>query len=149
MSELPRVTFIHIPKTAGNSVLNALKSMYNADEIAPFIYENRTDTAAWPQFKLVAGHMGFTFAQKFGAPMITVVRDPLERTRSLYNFWRTGKTRMREVLENMSFEDFLKSDHPGIVINRDNTQTWQLAHSLDVREQRASGLSGDALLEQA
>jgi Sulfotransferase family len=149
MSELPRITFVHVPKTAGNSVLNALKSIYNENDVSPFIYEGRTDIAGWPQFRLIAGHMGFAFAKKFGTEMITVVRDPLERTVSLYNFWRTGRTKMREVLKNMTLEDFLKSENEGIVVNRDNTQTWQLAHSLVAKRQRESGLSGDALLERA
>jgi hypothetical protein len=76
-----------------------------------------------------------------------VLRDPVERTLSLYYFWRHNK--QFSEFRDLSLEDFLKSDHPAVVANVENTQTKQLAHSLLARELRWARLSEDALLDLA
>jgi len=147
-AEPVRLTMIHVPKTAGNTILALLRGCFEERRVAPFLYEGKSAALDDPsQYDLIAGHIGFTMARGFGAPMITVLREPVDRTVSLFYFWR--QQGVGGVHKDMTLEDFLRSDHPGIVFATHNPQTWQIAHSLIWREQRLLKLSDGALLGRA
>ena len=148
MSDLKRLTFVHIPKSGGNSLLQALKSQFDENEVSPFIFEGKTEINGSAGYKLIAGHIGFSVAETFDAPIVTVLREPVDRVISLYYYWRSHNAGPK-ILQDMTLEEFVESDHPGINTSVDNAQTWQIAHGLVPREQRQLRLSEGALLGRA
>ncbi len=90
----PRLCYIHIPKTAGTAVTDALRAIYPAEKIfgATFMYEYvSVDPAVFENYLLYKGHVHYSFAVKNfpkDTKYITVLRDPVERIISLYFYVR-------------------------------------------------------------
>ncbi len=85
-----KIVFIHIPKTAGTSLRRAIESSFSSDRIAP--YENLYDLnrAKHHDYDLFRGHFGFKDTRFVPGEKqyISVLRDPVDRVISLYNFWK-------------------------------------------------------------
>lgn len=101
---LPRLCYIHIPKTAGTAITTALNAIYPADKIFPavFMFEYRShDPRTFADYLLFKGHIHYFFAISNLPPdtkYITILRDPVERIISLYFF-------LRDVVPNDSLTD--------------------------------------------
>ncbi|NNE96337.1 MAG: sulfotransferase family 2 domain-containing protein [Acidimicrobiales bacterium] len=91
MSEpLPKVCFLHIPKTAGTSVCKALESFYAPEQVSP---ARLLTDLKHPQsgFSLWHGHFGLRDIQGHVPEDVTylaTLRDPVQRVLSLYSYWR-------------------------------------------------------------
>jgi len=87
--------FIHIPKTAGSTMLQIIESQYPKGTVLSF-RETRIGneeracrvTAIGPEIQIVAGHLHYGLAQLFGRECrpFTMLRDPTERMISLYYY---------------------------------------------------------------
>jgi hypothetical protein len=93
------LVFLHIPKTAGQTVHNALvEAVGGARHVSPV----RTHTEAPPEaqmppgFRLYSGHLDWTHLDAVpGAPFVfSVLRDPRERIASFYLYLRSEAERM-------------------------------------------------------
>ena len=108
-NHMPELISLHIPKTAGTSFRNILKSIYGEDQVVRFdineIGEVRLNQLLYsdknlPKVKVIHGHFVIgSFKNKFQlateCKMITWVRDPVKRV--LSNFFYL-ESRLQELL---------------------------------------------------
>lgn len=93
------MTFVHIPKTAGVSISKWL--LKNCD--AHLLINKRFDKGKHMEFREIVnlGDPGFSFS---------VVRNPWDRLLSGFSYYKKRHTRS---FENISFEEFVKSEKLG------------------------------------
>ncbi|WP_223291891.1 sulfotransferase family 2 domain-containing protein [Defluviicoccus vanus] len=88
-----KVFYLHIEKTAGNSVGEYLLSLFPEEEICPAAYAGIWDyePTKVEQYRLFHGHFYHDFIDAFPGPKIklTMLREPCSRIVSLYDFWRS------------------------------------------------------------
>lgn len=91
---------IHIPKTAGTSFRNILKSVYGDEQVVRFdismrgvvrLNEKQYSETTLPSAKVIHGHFSYealtnNFAVPDGCPVITWLRDPVQRVISNYYY---------------------------------------------------------------
>jgi len=99
--------FMHIPKTAGTSINNIVKSNFKNDKIYPFPTYHKIFTNSkldYDSYELISGHFTMSFIQniKSAVDTITVFRNPISRVISAYNHI------MREPEANFEFNYFKK-----------------------------------------
>ncbi len=152
-----KVTFLHISKTAGTSVRFGLQKALGDDaRSSPFIFQGETGRINVNELNnscdFFTGHFGFDFANKLDGDIITVLRNPIDRIKSLYLFWHSGEdpndlTKVFELVGNMSFSEFLLSNDPRITVERNNCITYQLAgdHSVEGRKKWAGRNDEDVI----
>lgn len=99
--------FLHIPKTAGTSLNNIIKSQFSKEKIYPFatyhqVYTNKK--LELDSFDIISGHFTYSYIQNMTRPVnvITVLRNPVSRVISAYNHF------MREPVHNFEFNKFKK-----------------------------------------
>lgn len=119
MSQPKKVVFIHIPKTAGTSIVGLLEANYpkkHRRAIYSLEYLDRELQKALedPMIHCIYGHFPLrpVIAQS-DAFVFTVLRDPVQRSISHYNHYMSGhEPRHREVFAHVkSPEDFGKMVH--------------------------------------
>jgi hypothetical protein len=125
------VFFIHIPKCAGTSLSFVLSKMYPPEktyQIDDSRYEESADEfrqlSAHEKGKLamVSGHMyyGLYSCMPHEATHITMLRDPIKRLISLYNYGLQTPAvswRARMIKEKPSFVDFVKGHYTNTADN--------------------------------
>lgn len=99
-----RVAFLHIPKTAGQSVHHSLISLFNQDEICPArtnkeLYTYTINELA--KYNLFSGHLDWSVIRLTGNfdYVFTVLRDPLDRILSFYFYLRQEAMRLQQLGE--------------------------------------------------
>jgi hypothetical protein len=151
---------MHIPKTAGSALTQALRQAYGARlRVYPEIYEARYSPDTYAGYNFFAGHFGFAVARDIGGDLITVLRDPIDRVVSYYFFMRQLYSSGREVSHKSSLairydlDQFLQiRDEPVLERELHNAMTWQIAHSarLDRRQELINaGIRDDDLVRAA
>lgn len=99
-----RLIFLHLPKNAGTTLNQILKSKYGKDEIFDINYDH---TGFWniaeyqslseekkEDIKFISGHFDFGIHRHLVGDFsyLTMLRHPVERTISFYNFIKKEKT---------------------------------------------------------
>ena len=87
------VVFLHLPKTAGQSVHQFLENLFGAESVAPARMNAALLRMSIPeirQYRVLSGHLDWLLLDCVAAPkfVFTVLRDPLERILSFYFFLR-------------------------------------------------------------
>ncbi|MDF3352138.1 sulfotransferase family 2 domain-containing protein [Sulfitobacter sp. KE34] len=139
------LAFLHIPKTAGTSLVQALSKNFAEDRVMPggLVYELDHHDPAYlrQQYDLLYGHVGMDALAPVATQIITLVREPTERIISLYNYWRTIPIESATVFEGglidpgvtlakeLSFRDFVECGHQRILNDIENGQAFQIAAS--------------------
>lgn len=81
------LAFLHIPKTAGTSLVQALSKNFAEDRVMPdgLVYELDHHDPAYlrQQYDLLYGHVGMDVLAPVATQVITLVREPTERIISL------------------------------------------------------------------
>lgn len=94
-----RVVFLHIPKTAGQSVHAALQASFDESRICPARVNEqlkRLSIAALQRYQVFSGHFDWNALDCLKGPTyrFTILRDPLERILSFYFFLRRQGERL-------------------------------------------------------
>jgi hypothetical protein len=106
-----KLVFLHLPKTAGQSVHNWLVAIVGREGVAPC----RVNTQLWPMsvaelrsFSLVSGHLDWSLLDCVEAPkfVFTVLRKPVDRILSFYFF-------LRSEAQKLSPEELAKPENQG------------------------------------
>lgn len=133
----PRIGFLHLEKTAGSALGAALQDCFHPLQICPLRPTEilpASDPGAQAQarrWSLLWGHYDLPrlLALDPDRFLIAFFREPGARLVSLYNFWRQvapAEIRRSErsagvrLAQELSFRDFLRSDHPVVVDAVDN-----------------------------
>jgi len=121
-----RYVFNHFPKTAGSSFLALCRHNLAESEISPPLVENQLREARverFQRYRLIRGHFGIA-SQMRVAPdrySMTLLRDPIRRTASLYSYWRTLSDQNAAVAKarESSFAEFVRyyAESPVVVCN--------------------------------
>jgi Sulfotransferase family len=88
LSQTP-IVFLHIPKTAGQTVHNSLSRMVKARRVSPIRVHTQTATVQEqypPGYSLYSGHLDWTVLDPLPKTrfVFTILRDPGERIASFY-----------------------------------------------------------------
>lgn len=94
-NKMPRFVSIHIPKCGGVTFLWVLRLLYGDDclfdnglcPITPGFGRIRPYPQNWWDYNVIHGH--FDYAKYSHVPLITWVREPIDRLISLYHYWQT------------------------------------------------------------
>ena len=141
-----KVVFIHIPKCAGSSINWHFKKNFGSarsgrTQMVNSIRILRTGEGpseeALGAAQFVAGHCGWDDVHSLAEShfRFTVLRDPVARTLSFYDFCRTHVAERDapffpiNAAKELSFEAFCRSDDPAIRMFVDNVQARTLANS--------------------
>lgn len=130
--------FLHVPKTAGTSLNALLERQFAPDEVAPFHTGavsvpqtaeliRQTSVEILDQYRYLATHLDYSIHSYFTRTpvFITLLRNPIDRVISNYRHLKQHRTRLYDVVRDMSLGEFLVSQK-----TRDqyfNRQTCQLA----------------------
>lgn len=94
LREEDQLCFIHIPKTAGTTLTSILDSKFDRDRIFPEAFLRKLQDYT-PQelaaYRLFRGHFSHAIGHRLPRSpyMITMLRDPVERAISAYEFMKT------------------------------------------------------------
>jgi hypothetical protein len=129
--ELPDrpVVFLHIPKTAGTSLIGTLRNVFGQDRVLRLESIDETSGEAIGRLlgerpddlACLAGHLPFHLIAPWRCrcSVFTLLRHPIERVMSLYRFLRGGTTAEQQRLglsNGFSFEEFITSRHPELFV---------------------------------
>jgi hypothetical protein len=124
----PRLAFVHVPKTAGTAVTNALNRAY-AGGIFPAmttIDYRHYDNDSFMEYRFFKGHAYRCDYERLpaGTILLTILRDPVARTMSLYQYYRaildTHLTdpfmlEASHLAKTASIVEFIYSDSPFLI----------------------------------
>lgn len=144
-----QLAFLHIYKTAGSSLQDAL---FEAMEDAPIFRDSlqNFDVVAPVEIAIndvVSGHFAYQHVAKLRPDrfLLTFLRDPTERVLSHYYFLRVSeprsdyRARAIEASKSLSLAEFIRCDDPGVRMVTENFQAKVLAY--DVRPEHQHGIA--------
>jgi hypothetical protein len=170
-----RLVFLHIPKTAGQSIHFNLERVFGKGAIAPVRLNSdwrRHRTEDLATYQVFSGHLDWNKLDFVPEPKvtITVTRDPLQRIVSLYLFYRKQAAVLSEdelnaparigmrLVRRLTCEDYFCNpdlEHRDYIDERfDNVQTYYFAGGNYTSRRRlkfeaAAAPSRTALIERA
>ncbi|ADJ29192.1 sulfotransferase family 2 domain-containing protein [Nitrosococcus watsonii] len=113
MPTVPKLHFLHIPKTAGTSVTQFLQRQYDLEHIVfettwreLFKYQPRM-----PRLKLFRGHFGINLTKMIGPEfkVLTFLREPVSRVMSQYHHIRKTPTEgLYKFASEMELAEFMR-----------------------------------------
>jgi hypothetical protein len=132
------IIFIHIPKTAGTTFRNIVSNQYDANEMKSF-YSGYQDASKklirmkkrnTRMLKWIHGHFHFGLHELIPKPAkyVAMLREPVDRTLSLYYFLRKNSNHPHhQKVKLLSLEQFVHSQDSFIYPQINNTQTLLLS----------------------
>ncbi len=88
--ENPRIAFLHIPKTAGQTIASEVRRVLGPDACSPVLTHTQAgpDAQMPPGYRFYGGHLDWVDLETLPEPRFsfTVLRDPRERIASFYFF---------------------------------------------------------------
>lgn len=167
MHEEPRIIFLHIPKTAGQSVHEYLLGNFPKDAVCPARVNDQMktlSTAELARYQVFSGHFDWSAFDALEGPrfVFTILRDPMERLLSFYFYLREQATHfltlgqqiddkpgVKAALEMTPWEYFVDPDSPlrGFIDNHyDNFYCYYFAgRSYDARTKLLSMIGAGRL----
>lgn len=134
------IYFLHIPKTAGSSLRQVIEANYAPEELevigvhwTNWLRSEKVQERIQnkPNIKAVHGHFSFGLHEDIAgrADYVTFLRRPRQRVISGYfHLRRHPKNKLREVVEDMTLEEYLDSE---IVLDADNGMVRRLSGVAD------------------
>jgi len=134
--------FLHIPKTAGTSIVEIAAPYYPGGFVSHGDYHGHPPKD-FEQIPFISGHFGYSYAQPLmrGRVSFTFLREPRERVLSYYYFCRTRdpeEWRVYALAQQLTLEGFLRRAQVDAHVKSAiwNGQVWQLAHGWANLDQR-------------
>lgn len=126
-----QLTHLHLPKTAGTSLRESI-ALAHPDLNIHQVVDPARDTAP-ATADVFSGHFSFDDTRRYGHPVVTVLRHPVDRFVSIYFFWRQlfakdiERTRKTSIAHHLPLLDFAKAmDEPELTSELYNRMAWQL-----------------------
>ncbi|WP_230247390.1 sulfotransferase family 2 domain-containing protein [Rubrivivax sp. JA1055] len=154
-SDLGRLVFLHIPKTGGTTLDHILRQHFLPEEVCP---ERHAGLESWPpillpRFNYFSAHDSFeSFERYVPKPfrMVTVLREPIDRSISNYLFWRSlteshiekNNLHQPRIAKTYQFKDYLKFPVADLRIWTENVMTRHLSHRT-MKNEREVWADGD------
>lgn len=139
---MDKFVFLHIPKTAGTSFVDAIKKAIGADRVSPSFNAgvmSQDQAEELDHFDVIAGHISINDINRYFSDrnIITVIREPIERCISWYYYARSlaRNTELEDVnaAQTLSVDDFFRAEKYLIFRNIYNRQVRQLGgHVFDL-----------------
>ena len=144
----PAVIFLHVQKTAGTSMQNMLRAVYDPREV----FSEHTDSlylrspAELAQYRVFAGHFNYDsvdYIRRRKVSVFTFVREPRKRLLSLYHFWRAHEPghpsyhRDMAAANDMELHDFFAEADNSAKPTLWNHMTWVIMGDRQWRAWRA------------
>jgi hypothetical protein len=130
------VVFVHIPRTAGQTLSSIIARCYRQGEVFNYrgsiVQEIAIPEARKSSLRLIKGHFAYGIHEQFDAPCtyITFLRDPVQRVASLFRYTVANqKHPLHASVKAMSFEEFVTSGIDAVEV--ENGQTRQLSGIAD------------------
>ena len=107
-----KVIFLHIPKTAGQSIHTALVNSFGQDAVCPARVNDQLyplSIAELNRYQVFSGHLDWSLLDCVKGPryIFTVLREPRDRILSFYFY-------LREQAQKLSAADLAKPQHQGL-----------------------------------
>jgi len=84
---MKKLIFVHVPKTAGSSFAYYLSRLYNhARDTEKYWRGEYTDRNIFESYDLIYGHFHYSKYKYLNRPLITLLRNPVERVISQYYY---------------------------------------------------------------
>jgi Sulfotransferase family len=93
-TRIPRMLFLHVPKTAGTSIKRFLYHQFSAQaSLLDPPLSATLEHGLLDRYQFVAGHLDYDFVERFGQRpfVLTCLRQPVERALSAYYYQRTPR----------------------------------------------------------
>ncbi|HCS55091.1 sulfotransferase family 2 domain-containing protein [Rubinisphaera sp.] len=139
----PKIVHMHIPKTAGTSIKSAFVAHYDLSRVCRAVLEPEFAEINPDDYDFFTGHIGFDLASQFGHPIVSVLRDPIDRFISVYYYWRqlyeTENRRDPGIVaaHSLSLDEFAERfDESKLIQQFYNQMTWQFAGSFNLNDRR-------------
>ena len=128
--------FVHIDKTGGLSIIEVLRKYFEPNEICA-----HTPNKAWlpgdlPGYKLYAGHFTYDFFTGQGGTKLIMMRHPVARIVSLYDFYRSHRPEYLATVQprlpgpalarSGNLTNFLHTTDPDVIEPSSNTVAHRL-----------------------
>jgi len=129
--------FLHIPKTAGGTLISHLDENFDLDQICHKHYWSEwfdDIPRDFSKYRLYRGEFGFSLNRFLNKKPLymTILRDPLKRTLSHFETLKRvlGPSVIDFFSKSNSLSDFINDPHYGLMLR--NVQTRYLALDLDI-----------------
>ncbi|NET50222.1 MAG: sulfotransferase family protein, partial [Merismopedia sp. SIO2A8] len=128
LQEDEQMCFVHIPKTAGTTMSAILESRFDHKRICPTPYWRELKLMPPEQLKdyqLFRGHFPYSVSELIPKTpvFITMLRDPIERVISAYEFMKTciimhpNAQKVQEKARTLSLKDYVRDPEVNGVVN--------------------------------
>lgn len=148
-----QLTHLHIPKTAGTSLRESIALAHPDLKVHQVLDPSRDSQSV--EADVISGHFSFEATLRYGHPVVTVLRHPVDRFMSIYFFWRElyqkniERTRKTSLAHHLPLLDFARAmDEPELCSELYNRMAWQLhsdfrlAKRFEARKQTGLTLEG-------
>lgn len=153
-----QILFLHLLRTSGTSLLNALMTACPGFSIITMMPEefDCDEDSRLREAGMIVGHWSRRHIDRFcpNRFIFTFLRDPVERTLSNYYYYRNNDIQVGEPhrsqiikIRSLSLREFIESEDPEVIMYSQNTQTYALAD--DWRSRRLPFGEDEAILAKA
>lgn len=136
--------FLHNPKAAGSSLRALLAAPFDSENVAPVFLNSPYDCRSVKEissslygFQFYAGHYGHDAFRALGRghKLITNFRDPVQRIKSIYRYWRNDVVADQlqpaerppiDLAQRLSFSEFIRHPDPALRLYIENFHFRQL-----------------------
>lgn len=141
---MSKIIFLHIPKTAGSALRNALASQFDEADILPVPDDYKEHEPEYPvaedtpsygyqmtltkrkvkPYSLIMGHYDWNLVNKLGDgwQVVTLLRHPVRQLISLYEYYRgtpdADRDGSHELCSRLSFREWLDTEHGHMRLNQ-------------------------------
>ena len=159
-----QLCLLHIPKTAGSTLTALMDTNFHVHEIFPGTSIGDCSAEELSQYRLFRGHYDYNVNRFFPKPLVytTMLREPIERVISLYEFWKRDVERgggvgdRRERSDDLrrasmeGLEGFVCNEDPWVRLRTCNRQVRQIALGVGgIKTSPSEGIPDDELLDMA